>query len=80
MVDLELLEAANQVEYGMSKLPDDKWKSDYSLICKKHHTDTATFSAAIKWYQSHPQKMSLVMDKVLAELQKIEIKNRIPKK
>lgn len=79
MVDVQLMEAGNAVKFGMAKLPKEKWSADYQFVCKKHNVDTATFSKAINWYQSHPDKMSKVMDNVIAELQKIEINKRILK-
>lgn len=79
LVDIQLMEAGNRSKFGFSELPKEKWKADYQFICKKHGTDTAEFRKAMQWYEKHPDQLSKMMDNVLSELQKMEVRNKVEK-
>ena len=76
MTDIMLFESGQAIAYNYGNLPETTWKRDYNFICQKHKINRETFESALKFYQSHPEKYSRVMEKTITCLQKQQVKGQ----
>lgn len=72
LTDAMILESGNQVFYNFGMLPDSVWERDYGFICKKYDLNYADFVEQMKYYQQEPADFSLLMEKVITRLQKMD--------
>ena len=76
MCDVMLLEAGNQIHYNYAVLPDSLWDSHYQFVCKKHGVPYADFKAELLRLKSQPEEFSLLMEKVITQMQMSELNAR----
>jgi hypothetical protein len=79
LTDVMLLEGGNQVQYNFATLPDKVWQRDYAFVCKQHSIDTTEFKSAMNFLENHPEEFTKVLEDVITRLQKLEMKQNIPK-
>jgi hypothetical protein len=78
LTDMQLADAASRERL----LPEDYLKDPkrwYLDIMQAHQTDTATFSASLRFYVQDPEKLSKIYDEVNNNLMK-EIGTPLPPK
>jgi len=77
MTDVMLMESANAINYNHGLLPDSLWEKDYAVVFSKHGISREEFKNAVSFYQEHPDQFSVIMEKVITRLQKMQLKRQI---
>jgi hypothetical protein len=76
MTDVMLMESSNAINYNHGLLPDSLWEADYATVFKKHTIHKDDFKNALTYYQGHPEQFSVIMEKVITRLQKMQLKRQ----
>lgn len=76
MTDVMLMESANAINYNHGLLPDSLWEKDYAVVFSKHGISREDFKNAVSFYQAHPDQFSVIMEKVITRLQKMQLKRQ----
>jgi hypothetical protein len=76
MCDVMLMEAGNQIEYNYANLPDSLWNSHYDFVCKKHGISKEDLKAELLRLKADPEAFTLLMEKVITQMQMAELKAR----
>ena len=79
MSDALTLEAGNSIKYNYAVLPDSLWNTEYAFILKKHNVSPADFEATMESYKHNGEKFGQLIEKVIDNLQKSEMRRKNPK-
>ena len=76
MTDVMMMESENAINYNSGLLPDSLWEKDYAAIFNKHAVSRDEFKSAVSFYHDHPGQFSVIMEKVITRLQKMQLKSQ----
>jgi hypothetical protein len=80
MCDVIILEAGNQIKYNYANLPDSMWQSHYNFVCKKHQVPYEDFELELLRLKADPEAFTVLMEKVITQMQMAELNARKGKK